>query len=77
MYDKGIMYMDYTSVERVASRIKWVEIAAENKIRIKFSKVLDHLHAKGYIDFHGKSRDVAALSKFGVLYARGLATRKT
>lgn len=69
MYDKGVIGMAYTSVQKIAAMIKWNDIARKYSVRRKFSKVLDRLHSKGYVDFHGKSRDVASLSRFGVQYA--------
>jgi len=33
-----------------------------------FDNVIRHLANKGYVDFHGKSGDVASLSRLGVSY---------
>jgi Mn-dependent DtxR family transcriptional regulator len=69
MYDKGYYRMEYSSVQRIASSIKWAEIAKAFAVKKKFARVLKHLSSKGYIDFHGKSGDVASLSRLGVEYA--------
>jgi hypothetical protein len=71
MFDNKIIAMSYYAVEKVASIIKWQTIAKKYGIRKSFSKVLSNLHSKGYVDFHGKSRDVVSLSKFGVDYVKG------
>ena len=71
MYDNKIMRMDYTSIQRVASKIGWREIASKYRVRISFLRVMRHLRSKGYVDLHGKSGDVAPLSQLGVAYVMG------
>jgi hypothetical protein len=69
MYDRGYCGVRYRSAERVASSIKWSDIASAYGVKKRFGSVMKHLSSKGYIDFHGKSGDVASLSRLGVEYA--------
>ena len=71
MYDNQIIRMNYTSVQKVASKIRWHEIASKHRIRKSFQSVVRHLHSKGYIDDNGKSGNVASLSQLGVDYVVG------
>ena len=69
MYDKNYAGMNYKSIQRIAASIKWADISNTYGVKKKFSRVLKHLIAKGYVDPHGKSGDVASLSRMGVEYA--------
>jgi len=71
MYDNEIIGYKYFPVQKIASIIKWKAIAKKYKVKKKFSSVIKHLINKGYIDGHGKSGDVASLSKLGVDYVLG------
>lgn len=71
MYDNRLIGNNYTSIQKVSSLIKWSDISNKNKIKKSFSTVLRHLANKGYIDTHGKSGNVASLTKLGVAYVRG------
>lgn len=71
MYDNHLIGNQYSSTQNVSSRIKWQSICQKHGIKKKFSKVIKQLANKGYIDTHGKSGNVAALTKFGVLYVLG------
>jgi hypothetical protein len=71
IYDNRIIAMNYCSVEKVASIIKWQTIAKQYGVKKSFRKVLRNLHSKGYLDSHGKSFDVISLSRFGVEYVAG------
>lgn len=74
MFNDKIIATDYCAIEKVASIIKWQDIAKKYKVRKSFPKVLRKLHSKGYVDFHGKSGDVASLSRIGVGYVMGKIT---
>jgi len=69
MYDRGFHRMNYKNVHKIASAIKWTDIASTYHVKKKFSRVLKNLSSKGYVDLHGKSGDVASLSRIGVDYA--------
>lgn len=71
MFDNKIIAMNYCAVEKVASIIKWQTITKKYRVKKSFSSVLGNLHSKGYVDFHGKSRDVASLSRLGTDYVMG------
>jgi len=71
MYDHQIIRYDYLSVEKIASKIKWREIADKYKIKKSFGKVMRHLANKGYVSDQGKSGAVYSLTELGVLYAIG------
>ncbi len=71
MYDNQIIRMNYTSIQKVASKIGWREIASKHKVRKSFQKVVRNLYSKGYVDLHGKSGNVASLSQLGVVYIIG------
>jgi Mn-dependent DtxR family transcriptional regulator len=75
MFDNRIIAMDYHAVEKVASIIKWQDIAKKYKVKKSFSNVLRNLHSKGYVDFHGKSGDVVSLSRLGTDYVMGKKTK--
>lgn len=68
MYDEGIIGNAYRSVQIIRSKIRWEEIARRHKVNKSFDNVIRHLANKGYVDFHGKSGDVASLSRLGVSY---------
>ncbi len=67
-FDKGIIGMDYTSVERIASKIKWSDIASKYRVKKSFQSVVRELVGKLVITDHGKSGKVASLTKLGVDY---------
>jgi hypothetical protein len=71
MYDNRIIGNGYKSTQKVCSLIKWHTIAKKYGVKKSCSKVLSRLASKGYIDFHGKSGNVASLAKLGVAYVRG------
>jgi hypothetical protein len=75
MFDNKIIAMNYCAVEKVASIIKWPSVATEYQVKKNFSSVLDHLHSKGYVDYHGKSGNVASLTRFGVAYVIGVRSK--
>lgn len=74
MFDNKIIAMNYCAVQKVASIIKWPTIAKKYRVKKSFSSVLGNLHSKGYVDFHGKSRDVVSLSRLGVDFVMGKKT---
>lgn len=76
MYNDGLVFMDYKSVNTVRSKIRWEDLARKYNCRKKFTRVLDRLKNTGLVDYHGKSGDVASLSKDGVQYARALIKTK-
>ena len=71
MYDNRLIGYGYKAIERVCSVIKWHEISEKYGVRISCSNALKHLASKGYVNFHGKSGDVASLTKLGVAYVLG------
>jgi len=77
MFDNKIISMNYCAVEKVASMIKWQTIAKKYGIKKSLPSVLGNLHSKGYVDFHGKSRDVVSLSRLGVDYVMGKSAHRT
>lgn len=72
MFDKGLIGMDYTSIERVASKIKWSDIASRYKVKKSFQSVIRELLSKLLVTDHGKSGRVASLTKLGVGYVHEL-----
>lgn len=78
MFDETIIGHDYLPVERVASKINWMEIQHQYTRARKrgFRRVLRHLANKGYVDQQGKSGNTASLSRLGVAYVMG-KTRNT
>ena len=72
MFDKGILGMDYTSVERIASKIKWVDISNKYRVKKSFQSVIRELVSKLIVTDHGKSGKVASLTKLGVDYVHEL-----
>lgn len=76
MLEKEIMGMNYTSTERVASKIKWNDIANKFKIKKSFQSVIRELINKRLITDHGKSGKVASLTKTGVDLAFYLKSKK-
>ena len=71
MYDNQIIGHNYFSIQKVASLIKWREIARKYRVRKKFSSVIKRLVSKGYVDDHGKSGKAASLTRLGVAYVIG------
>lgn len=71
MYDHQIIRYDYLPVEKIASKIKWRDIADKHRIKKSFGKVMRHLAGKGYVSDQGKSGAVYSLTDLGVLYAIG------
>lgn len=71
MYDHQIIRYDYLAVEKIASKIRWRELADKYKIKKSFGKVMRHLASKGYVSDQGKSGAVYSLTNLGVLYAIG------
>ena len=63
--------MKYKAVQKIKRMIGWREIAQKYNVKPSFNKVIRHLMNKGYVDLHGKSGDVASLSKLGVEYVLG------
>ncbi len=76
MYDHQIIRYDYLAVEKIASKIKWGEIADKYKIKKSLGKVMRHLANKGYLSDQGKSGAVHSLTDLGVLYASGKSKEK-
>lgn len=72
MFDKGIIGMDYTSVERIASKIKWSDIASKYRVKKSFQSIIRELLSKLVVTDHGKSCRVASLTKLGVDYVHEL-----
>ena len=72
MFDKGIIGMDYTSVEKIASKIKWPDIAVKYRVKKSFQSVIRELLSKMVVMDHGKSGRVASLTKLGVDYVHEL-----
>lgn len=75
MYDKRIIGMGYTSIQKIASMISWSGIAQKYEVKKSFERVIRHLASRGYIDLHGKSGNVASLSRLGVAYVVGKLQR--
>lgn len=75
MFDKGIIGMDYTSVEKIASKIKWSDIASQFRIKKSFQSVIRELENKELVTDHGKSGRVASLTSDGVRYAKFIIER--
>jgi hypothetical protein len=71
MYDQQLIGNSYKSIQKVCSMIKWSKIAKKYRVKKVCKNVLRRLASKGYIDFHGKSGNVASLSKLGVGYVLG------
>ena len=72
MFDRGVIGMDYTSVERVASKIKWSDIASKYRVKKSFQSVIRELVSKLLVTDHGKSGRVVSLTKLGVDYVHEL-----
>jgi len=66
MLEKEIIGMNYTSTERVASKIKWTEIVNKFRVKKSFQSVIRELINRQLITDHGKSGKVASLTKIGV-----------
>lgn len=71
MYDKRIIGMGYTSIQKIASIIGWTQITQKHGVKKSFERTIRHLASRGYIDLHGKSGNVASLSRLGVAYVIG------
>ena len=76
IYNEGLVFMDNKPVNTVRSKIRWDDLARKNGCKKKFTRVLDRLKNAGLVDYHGKSGDVASLTKDGVQYARALIRMK-
>ena len=76
MFDKDVIGMNYKSVERIASKIKWSDIASKYRVKKSFQSVIRELIGKLVVTDHGKSGKVASLTKLGVDYVRGLKKGK-
>lgn len=72
MFQKELIGIRYTSIERVASKIKWQEIASEYRIKRSFQSVMRRLINLQLVTDHGKSGKVASLTIAGVEYVKGL-----
>ena len=70
MFDKDIIGMNYKSVERVATKIKWNEIANKFRVKKSFQSVIRELVNMGLVTDHGKSGRVASLTQLGVAYVK-------
>jgi hypothetical protein len=72
LFNNGIIgEKGYCSIQKVASIIKWRDIAKKYNVKKGFPNVLWNLRSKGYVSFHGKSGDVVSLSRLGVAYVLG------
>lgn len=71
MYDRRVIGTAYVPIERLKKIVDWDDLQRTYGIRKGFERVMRRLHSKGYIDFHGKSGDVASLTPLGTAYARG------
>ena len=72
MFDSVIIGGNYYPVEKVAKLIKWKGIAEKYGVKKSFRTVISKLVAKGLVDDHGKSLQVASLTRLGVEYAKGM-----
>jgi len=72
MYDKGIMGMNYKSIQTVASKIKWVEILNKFHLKKSFQSTIRNLIKKELVSDHGKSGNVCSLTADGVKYVKFL-----
>lgn len=77
MLEKEIIGMNYTSIEKVASKIKWNDISNRFKVKKSFSSVIRELINKQLLTDHGKSGRVASLTKSGVDLAFYLKSKRT
>jgi hypothetical protein len=71
MYDEEIISSHYKPIERVRSKVNWLELVEKYRIKKSFNHVIRRLYQKGYIDFSGKSGAVCSLSQLGASYVRG------
>jgi predicted transcriptional regulator len=74
MLEKEIIGMNYTSAERVASKIKWSDIANRFRVKKSFQSVIRELMSKQLVTDHGKSGRVVSLTKVGIdlaVYLKG------
>jgi len=71
LYDNSIIRLNYCSIQKAASIIKWNDISKKYGVKKSFPNVLWKLRSKGYVEFHGKSGDVVSLSRIGVAYVVG------
>jgi len=76
MFDKGLIGMDYTSIERIASKIKWVDVASKYRVKKSFQSIIRELMSKLVVTDHGKSGRVGSLAKLGVDYVHELKKEK-
>jgi|YelNatPaOPRAMG01_1025707.scaffolds.fasta_scaffold52152_3 hypothetical protein len=75
MLEKEIIGMNYTSIEKIASKIKWNDIANRFKVKKSFPSIIKGLISKQLVTDHGKSGRVASLTKAGVDLAYYLKTK--
>jgi len=68
MYDNFIIKNSYKNIHSIKKKIKFEVLCKEYNKRIEFKKILRKLKNKGFIDDHGKSLKVAAVSEFGAKY---------
>ena len=73
MYDKGYTGMNYKSIEKVRSTIKWQDIANNHNVTKSFNSVMRSLANKGLVDGHGKSGSTYSLSVMGVKHVKALS----
>lgn len=76
MLEKEIIGMNYTSTEKVASKIRWKQIANKFRVKKSFQSIIRKLINKQVITDHGKSGRIASLTKGGVDYAFFLKMRR-
>ena len=72
MFEKELIGMKYTSIERVASKIRWQEIAGKYRVKQSFQSAIRRLMNLQLVTDHGKSGKVASLTIAGVEYVKGL-----
>lgn len=70
MFEKGFTGMNYKSMEKVRSAIRWDKIAAKYGVKKPFKSVMRSLRKRGYVDDHGKSDKVYALTMDGMKAVR-------
>ncbi len=76
MLEAGYILSTYAPLEKVASAIKWDELANKYGVRKSIKSVFRSLKAKGLITDHGKSLRVVSLTKEGVRMALALKRRE-
>jgi hypothetical protein len=71
MYDEEIISGHYKPIERVRSKVNWLQLVEKYRVKKSFTNVIRRLYHKGYVDFSGKSGTVCSLSQLGAAYVRG------